>query len=404
MTQEDAFQHRLISSIETALGWNGAERLGGSFSRGRTADLEVLSRLLTPNRLLDLVMRRSLNRPQFRVFQKGVEVHPAVYFTDSVSPRGQSISMVNMDSLGALLADGATVILDQANAFDPTMEVACRALQWWARERVQVNVYLTTNEASGFPLHWDDHEVVILQLAGEKEWEVRGTSRTAPMYRDADPNATPSDDVLWSGVMRPGDVMHIPRGHWHQATRNGSGSGSSLHVTFGITKRTGASWLAWLGDWCRTEEVFRLDLDRAGGPGTEQLVAAARRLVEEQSPADFLASYEQAVAPARQVPFLEIFGPLDAVVCTTHFRPRVRQIGATVEVLASGRRLTFAGKALPSLTLLLSGRPVVLSSAAAVVGAEVSELAEILVKEGLCAPLTAELSSGYTGLVTSAAP
>ncbi|MDH6704131.1 hypothetical protein P3T27_000832 [Kitasatospora sp. MAA19] len=397
-------QHRLISTIETALEWDGVGHLGGSFARGSAKDIEVLSRLLTPNRLLDIVMRRSLNRPQFRVFQKGVETHPAVYFTDSVSPRGQSISMVNMDSLGRLLNEGATVILDQANVFDPTMEVACRALQWWSQERVQVNVYLTTNEASGFPLHWDDHEVVIVQLAGEKEWEVRGTSRTAPMYRDADPNATPSDEVIWSGVMRPGDVMHIPRGHWHQATRNGSGTGSSLHVTFGITKRTGASWLAWLGDWCRTEEIFRHGLDRASGVGTEQLVATAQRLISERSPADFLASYEQAVAPARQVPFLEIFGPLDAVVCTTHFPPMVREGGEAVQVLASGKKLTFARKALPALELLLSGQPVELPAAATVVGAEVPELAKILVEEGLCAPLTAELSSGYTGLVTNAAP
>lgn len=395
-------EHQLISAIETALGWSGPEELGKDFVHGSMDDPALVSRIMTPNRLLDIAMRRSLNRPQFRCFQKGEEVHPAIYYTDSVSPRGQSISMVNMRSLGRLLGEGATVIMDQANVFDPTMEVACRALQWWSHERVQVNAYLTTNDASGFPLHWDDHDVVIFQLAGEKEWEVRATSRNVPMYRDADPNTTPSDEIIWSGLMQTGDVMHIPRGHWHQATRTGSGSGHSLHVTFGITKRTGASWLAWLGDWCREHEIFRHDLDRWQGTGSEALTAAAAQLVGERPPPDFLAAYEQATTLPRHLPFLDILGPLHAVVCTTHFPPQIQEHGETVDIVASGKKLTLAAKALPALRLLLSGRPVELEQAAAVAGAEVAEVAEILVKEELCAVLTPELSSGYTGLVTNA--
>lgn len=400
-------EHQLVGAIERALGWSGVEELGKGFARGNLGDPALVSRILTPNRLLDIAMRRSLNRPQFRCFQKGEEVHPAIYYTDSVSPRGQSIPMVNMRSLGRLLDEGATLILDQLNTFDPTMEVACRALQWWSHERVQVNAYLTTNDAAGFPLHWDDHDVVIVQLAGEKEWEVRGTSRTAPMYRDADPNTTPTDEIVWSGVMKTGDVMHIPRGHWHQATRTGSGSGKSLHVTFGITKRTGASWLAWLADWCREEETFRHDLDRHNldhrdGTRSEALAEAAARLIGERSPADFLAAYEQATTLPRHVPFLDVLGSLDAVVCTTHFPPQLQENGETVDVVASGKKLTLAAKAVPALRLLLSGAPVPLKRAAALVGTEVAEVAEILVKEEMCATLTPELSSGYTGLVTNA--
>lgn len=395
-------EHRLVRAIETALGWNGAEGLGMGFARGHADDLALMPRVLTPNRMLDIAMRRSLNRPQLRCFRKGEEVHPSVYFTDNVSPRGQSISMVNMRSLAGLLREGATVILDQANVFDPTMEVACRALQWWSHERVQVNAYLTTNDAAGFPLHWDDHDVVVVQLAGEKEWEVRGTSREAPMYRDADPNSAPSESIVWTGVMKAGDVMHIPRGHWHQATRAGSGSGKSLHVTFGITKRTGANWLAWLADWSREHVIFRHDLDRWHGTGSHALAEAAARLIGERPSADFLAAYEQETTPTRHVPFLGIFDPLDSVVCTTHFPPRIKENGATVDVVTSGKRLALASKALPTLRLLLSGRPVHLDQAAAAVGADVTEVAKILVEEEICAPLTPELSLGYTGLVTNA--
>ena len=87
------------------------------------------------------------------------------------------------------------------------MEIACQALQWWSRELVQVNTYLTTADAAGFNLHWDDHDVLIVQLGGEKSWEVRGTSRVAPMYRDTEHSGEPPEEIVWSGTMRTGDVM-----------------------------------------------------------------------------------------------------------------------------------------------------------------------------------------------------
>lgn len=398
-------EHRLITAVEAALGWSGSGGLGGDFARGSINDPTLAERILTPNRLLDLALRRSLSSPQFRCFQSGEELHPNAYFTDEVSLRGQSIRVVNTHRLGALLRQGATMVVDQVNTFDPTMEVTCRALQWWSRERVQVNAYLTTNDAAGFKLHWDDHDVLIVQLAGEKQWEVRSPSRTAPLYRDADRNDEPSNDIVWAGTMRTGDVMHIPRGYWHQATRNGSGSGKSLHMTFGFAKRTGVSWLTWLADWSREQEIFRHDLDRTGQHATDEvLTEAAVHLARQRGPADFLAAREQEATVPRHVPFLDIFGRLEAVACITHFPPQITERSDTVEVIAAGKKLTFRAKALPALRLLLSGHPVHLAEAAADVGAEIEQVAQILTQEELCAVLTPELSSGYTGLVTNAAP
>lgn len=400
-------QHRLISAVEEALGWSGPEQLGVRFARGRIDDPDVVKRMLTPERLLDLVMRRSLANPQCRCFRDGKELHPREYLSTSVTRRGQSIPMVDMRHLGRLLKKGATLVLDQANVFDPTMEVACRAMQWWSRERVQVNIYLTTNDASGFDLHWDDHDVLIIQLAGEKEWEVRGTSRAVPMYRDASRNDTPSQDVVWQGAMKTGDVMHVPRGYWHKATRIGRGGGQSLHMTLGFAKRTGVDWLSWLADCSREVELFRHDLDRSPDPDRQRtqhrkLADAAAEILESRSPADFLGNRQTDVPPARHVPFLDIFGPLENVVCVAEFPPQVNEQRETVEVVTAGRKLTFAAKALPALRLLLSGQPVNLDQAAGVAGDAVKRVAEILTEEELCASLTPELSSGYTGLVTSA--
>lgn len=397
--------HALVQAIEKALGWTGANGLGVGFVHASMTDPELCARLLTPQRLLDVVLRRSLAPPQFRCFEHGTELHPDAYLTRQVTRRAQSLPVVNMDRIGQLLHSGCTIVLDALDAFDPTMEIACRALQWWSREVVQVNTYLTTANADGFSLHWDDHDVIVVQIAGEKSWEVRGTSRPVPMYRDAEPNTEPSEEIVWSGTMRAGDVMHIPRGYWHQATRSDQGEeGYSLHVTFGFVKRTGVDWLTWVADRSRERELFRHDLDRWGEPDAlvaqeKRLVAEVQRLLAEHSVTDYLAAREQERPPPRQVASAGVFGSPKAVVCVASFPPHVIHHGETVEVRAGGKKLTFAGKAEPALSRLLSGHPVRLETVSDMTGVDAAVLAKVLIKEGVCAELTEELSSGCTGLV-----
>nr|WP_242606375.1 cupin domain-containing protein [Protofrankia symbiont of Coriaria ruscifolia] len=313
--------------------------------------------------------------------------------------------MVDMRRLTQHLQSGCTLILDAANHFDPTLEVACRAFQWWSHAPVQVNVYLTTGDASGFSLHWDDHDVLAVQLAGDKDWEVRGPSRRAPMYRDAAPNLDPPEDVVWSGTVKTGDVLHIPRGHWHRANRTGRVSGFSLHATFGFAKRTGVDWLGWLADQSRREGIFRDDLKRWGDPEELQtegkaLIDAASCLITSHPPTHYLAAVAHATSTGRFVSTAGVFGSPSAVVCVTDFPPRIETQGDTATVTTAEKRIVFAGKALPALELLLSGNPVRLDYVSTTAGIDGERLGEVLVREGICAELTPELFSGYIGLTT----
>lgn len=304
-----------------------------------------------------------------------------------------------MDRIAALAAAGFTLVLDGLDTYDPTMEVACRALQWWSRELVSVNAYLTTGRADGFRLHWDDHDVIVVQLAGEKSWEVRGSSRPYPLRRDAEPNLTPSQDVLWAGTARPGDVMGIPRGYWHQATRRDRDDGLSLHVTFGFARRTGVDWLAWLADRAREDELFRQDLVDGDEAGERDLARAAAKLVASAPPSEFLAARERVQPPARHVTPPGGLGPASTVVCVTEFAPHLDAGGETVTVLGAGRRITLRAAAMPALGPLLSGRPVRVDQVTARSGVNALGLARTLVEQGICAVATPELLTGYTGLV-----
>ncbi|MBC9724009.1 JmjC domain-containing protein [Streptomyces sp. TRM68367] len=391
-------EHRLVTGIEKALGWGGPGPVGTAFARGHLADPHLTTQLMTPNRLLETIRHRQLANPQLRCYAEGDEVHPSLFLSTNVNRRRQAVSQADMAALGRILNGGGTVVLDHVDSFDPTLEVACRALGWWSGELTSANAYLAAGDTDGFNLHWDDHDVIAVQLSGEKSWEVRGPSRPAPMYRDAERNLTPSEEVLWKGTMQAGDVMHIPRGFWHTATRIGSGDdGHSLHVTFGLTKRTGVTWANFLSDAARADEDFRTDLERSDDSVDGDVLATKLTdLAREYDPKRYLAELRANTPPARHMPHIPVFGPLQYTAAVTEFEPVITPSGDTVQVVGGGKRLTFHGRAEPALRSLLSGHPVRLTDD----DQDLTTLAENLIQEGLCAPLTVESLSAYTELVT----
>ncbi len=390
--------HRLVAQVEKALAWDGPHTLGTAFGIGTMPDTDLCDRLLNPDKLLSLLLRRRLDYPQVRCLQQGTDLHPTAYLETVATSRGQQVRAADPRRIGGLLKEGCTLVVDNLGPLDSTLEIACRALSWWAGEPARVNAYLTTGQASGWGLHWDSHDVLCVQLAGEKSWEVRGPSRPAPMDRDTTPNLEPSSDIVWSGTMRAGDVMHIPRGWWHQATRaDQEDTGFSLHATFGLTQRTGADWLSWVAEQARAEELFRTDLPGADARRAD-LTAAAAHLLNVYSPSDFLAGRAQARPGDRQVTTFGVFGGPTAVVCVTDLPPHIETHDDKVVLLAAGKRITLPAEALPVLRTLLSGLPVALGDLTAATEVDPGQLIDVLLAHGICAEVTADLIEGFAGM------
>ena len=87
----------------------------------------------------------------------------------------------------------------------------------------------------GCPVHHDTHEVLSLQVAGEKRWLVYEPALELPLknqrYRAA--LGAPGEPVL-DVTLRAGDTLYLPRGWLHQALTSDS---DSLHVTVGVNVR-----------------------------------------------------------------------------------------------------------------------------------------------------------------------
>ena len=122
------------------------------------------------------------------------------------------------------------------------------------------NVYCSFHGVQAFQTHFDLHDVFALQAAGEKTWRVYESRADAPVT-----TLPPGDEIekwltasrgklLFEVNMKPGDLLYLPRGQYHDAL---TGAQPSLHVTFGVAPVTGLALFKLLEDVLASESAFR---------------------------------------------------------------------------------------------------------------------------------------------------
>ncbi|MEV0990646.1 cupin domain-containing protein [Streptomyces sp. NPDC049949] len=392
---------RFVQDLAQTLHRPDQRTLGSHFTRAELPGWG--DRLLTPTGLLDLLTYRTFSRPgQVLCLSKGVFLPPRDYMVARTT-RGDEHEMIDTYRLGALLKEGCQIVVGGLEKIDPRFDLACRALQWLTGAKVYATAFLATGDAGGFNLHVDTSDSVILQLAGSKSWEVRGETLKAPL-NEVRRTATPSEEVLWRGSLAAGDLMCVPRGYWHTATRTDQAPGGySLHVTFGIVERTGMDWLRALTERANHVEPFRHDVSEDTDP--RDLVRLLTALAEQYPPAAFARAQPMfldrgglGLRENQRVITRGVFGPATGVACLTEFRPRLTAAGDTVTVASAGRTLTFPAQARPALDALLSGLPVQVAELAARTGLDVAAYARTLLDAGLCVEVTDALASAYSAL------
>jgi hypothetical protein len=304
--------------------------------------------------------------PRLRLARDGEVVPASTYVEEVPARRGGTIPRLLPGPLTQQLRGGATLVLDAVEELhDPVGDLAVR-LEHDLRERVQVNAYASWGTTHGFDVHWDDHDVFVLQVAGRKRWRVHGPTRPFPMHRDVVDPPRPDGEPVAEYLLDDGDVLYVPRGHWHDASAIGE---PSLHLTFGFTPATGVDLVAWLADRLRADERFRQDLPRfATAERRAEHAASLRDTVAELLGPDvidrFLADRDANAPAIARVGLPWAAGPDllppgdDAEVRLLTPRALLERGGdGTVTLLADGRRMVFAEAAAPVLAALLDCSP-----------------------------------------------
>ncbi|KAI7793428.1 putative bifunctional lysine-specific demethylase and histidyl-hydroxylase MINA-like, partial [Triplophysa rosa] len=132
----------------------------------------------------------------------------------------------------------ATMQFHQPQRFKDELWRIQERLECFFGSLVGSNVYITPEDSQGLPPHYDDVEVFILQLEGQKHWRLyKPTVHLAREY-SLEPEehiGTPTHDI----ILQAGDLLYFPRGTIHQANTP-SGVDHSTHLTLSTYQNT--SW------------------------------------------------------------------------------------------------------------------------------------------------------------------
>lgn len=142
------------------------------------------------------------------------------------------------------LRQGATLIVNGVHHQVPTVAELAAHLRQDMGSETHVNLYCSPANQRGFDCHYDTHDVLILQIDGAKQWFVYRETvpyPTSNLPSSAQPK--PEEPTYLQCVLKAGDLLYIPRGHWHYAVASDQ---PSLHLTVGIESQTGLDWLRWL--------------------------------------------------------------------------------------------------------------------------------------------------------------
>ncbi|QUM75089.1 hypothetical protein HWV00_01880 [Moritella sp. 24] len=179
------------------------------------------------------ITENDLRYPQFKLAKNGEAISPSTYTLSRTFKNKQDNNCIDIPAVYRLWNNGATVILHTLQSSTHTLSGYLHQLESELGHRVQANAYLTPKKSQGFDIHYDTHDVLILQVEGNKKWRVwESPIDKKPFKNDYSIlEKEPEGALFYDGILNQGDLLYIPRGYPHMAQ---STEETSLHLTIGI--------------------------------------------------------------------------------------------------------------------------------------------------------------------------
>lgn len=252
----DLFHPHDPALVEAAMLANTRLHLksGNAAAFAKLLPWETLNTLPTAERLLD---------SELKISQRGREA-----WFDMAVPRAKhgEERPLRAEALHGLCDQGMSLVLNSVEKRVPAIAALNAMVERHFRARVATNAYVSFQAESAFPPHFDDHNVLVLQIHGSKRWFLHGQPYRYPLANARFPFPKYPGPVEAEILMEPGDLLFVPRGDVHWAEVAGPGS---LHLTLTVQPTRGRDLLRWLGSVAEREEIGREDINPLESPAAQ---------------------------------------------------------------------------------------------------------------------------------------
>ena len=234
---------------------------------------------------------------------RDTEPVPPEQYCRSVQTQSGASFRPDPAKVALFLAEGASLIAGDAQELTPAITDLFVALGQSFAASGNANIYCSFKGVQAFGAHYDTTDVFAVQTEGEKLWRLYENRADTPIDIPADvPDIRrwfeqTRGRVMAEVLMRPGDVLYLPRGCYHDALAQDL---ASLHVTFAITPLHGRVIFNLLEQAAMQDPAFRAYLPPAGKDGGRALQAHLSDLGQRLARLTALSAFRDEVAMTQQ--------------------------------------------------------------------------------------------------------
>jgi ribosomal protein L16 Arg81 hydroxylase len=204
------------------------------------------------------------------------------YCRPGLDREGREAMMADLTQVGTWLRRGASLVCNDIDSLTPGLKAAANALEQGLGGKAQANLYCSWQAHQAFGSHFDTHDVYALHVEGEKTWRIYQRHFEDPIahpfYKTLgqDFHDKHKGPVSLEITLKPGDVLYLPRGWYHDALASAK---TSVHIAFGLTSVIGLDLISMLFERAVQDPLFRRTVPQPpAGTGAEAGGAMAEHL------------------------------------------------------------------------------------------------------------------------------
>lgn len=222
---------------------------------------------------------RQILLDQFGKYAPKLTCHAKATHTPPPKPR----AVEDAESFWALIQEyhalGYTVRIPDVVDFSPALTRYTRAIEQLIRNPVGTVVFWSHAGAEA-PIHYDEVDVIVIQLTGRKRWFIADDESALPNRWKALGEPQPGAASYKTVDVEPGDFIYLPRGTVHTV----QSTTESIHLSIGFTPTTVRDGVNALLDYhSESTRDCRVALgQRADQPFSEESLSTGRQQLKHE--------------------------------------------------------------------------------------------------------------------------